>query len=724
MVLGMLPLSALAVWMKDGSPIAITSKGTAEVDGHTYYTFTFGDSDNTLYYTLKNPGAETYQKGDKLDYYTYDQLKNKGTPSSLEWGEAGEPITVTFNWNYGNGEPTVLTVDENGNVTAPTAPTREGYKFIGWSTDPKATAADFDVTKPFTQNTTLYAVWVKVIFTITLDANGGMLADGKTSGTVTTNAQGKLDEMPDDPTREGCTFKEWNTKADGSGTSVTTDHEFKEDATIYAQWVVEIKAAPDVKASGLAESTVSVPDDEEWINNAKANNVPIVINARAGADKTALVKSAKVTIDQADMERLVQTGMAVEIDTDRANVYLPAGNVAKLSGKVELDIGENKNASNVKVPAGGSAQTSVEISLSINGSKAATQKGNGLGLKINIYLKVDLTIDEGYEAAGWYKPRTGALERLTDSVGYDRGIFHWTTDHFSEYVFGEVKKDTSGGTGDNGGSTSPNNSGAASGGGSSSSGYAVNVGKTTNGSISVSPSKAEKGATVTITVRPNKGYELDKLTVKDADGNTIRVTNAGDNKYTFIMPDGKVEIEATFKAVVTEDTPAAAPSFSDVPSGFWAYDQIVWAAEKGIMNGYGNGVFGPDRNTTRQALWMVLGRLDGSDPSGMTAARSWSMGNGVSDGTNPSGSMSRQQMVTMLYRYAQMKGYATTGSANISSYPDSGSVANYAQDALSWAVANGIMTGTTDGRLNPTGTASRAHFAVFMYRFCNLYNIA
>lgn len=269
--------------------------------------------------------------------------------------------------------------------------------------------------------------------------------------------------------------------------------------------------------------------------------------------------------------------------------------------------------------------------------------------------------------------------------------------------------------------------GGGGGGGSSASGdYSIGVSRTSNGSVSVNPTRADEGDTVTVTVRPHKGYELDKLTVKDADGRTIRVTEAGDGKFTFLMPDGKVTVEAAFKAVTAEPETAgpAAPVFTDVPAGFWAYDQITWAANKGIMGGYGNGIFAPNRSVTRQQLWMVLGRLNGSSPADMAAARAWAMSSGVSDGSNAASTMSRQQMVTMLYRYAQMKGYSTAGRADLSRFPDGGSVAGYAQEALSWAVANGVMGGTSAGTLNPGGTASRAHFAVFMQRFCVLYGIA
>ena len=174
-----------------------------------------------------------------------------------------------------------------------------------------------------------------------------------------------------------------------------------------------------------------------------------------------------------------------------------------------------------------------------------------------------------------------------------------------------------------------------------------------------------------------------------------------------------------------EETPSASSgSFRDVPAGFWAEDAISWAAQKGIMQGYGSNEFNPDRQVTRQQLWMVLGRLNGANPADMSAAAVWAVSSGVSDGTKGANTMSRQQMVTMLYRYAQLKGYPITGSVGLESYADADKVAAYAQEALAWAVGNGIMQGTSQGLLNPEGTASRAHFAVFMQRFCTLFGIA
>lgn len=158
--------------------------------------------------------------------------------------------------------------------------------------------------------------------------------------------------------------------------------------------------------------------------------------------------------------------------------------------------------------------------------------------------------------------------------------------------------------------------------------------------------------------------------------------------------------------------------FVDVPAEHWAAKEIRWARDGGLMSGYGNGGFGPTASTTRQQLWMVLARLSGTRPADMAMARQWAINTGVSDGSNPTGVLSRQQLVTMLYRFAKSQGKDVSASAKLSGYADSAKVASYAKEALSWAAAKGIVSGS-NGKLNPEGTATRAHFAVFLYRYSN-----
>lgn len=157
--------------------------------------------------------------------------------------------------------------------------------------------------------------------------------------------------------------------------------------------------------------------------------------------------------------------------------------------------------------------------------------------------------------------------------------------------------------------------------------------------------------------------------------------------------------------------------FVDVPGDHWAAREIRWARDGGLMSGYEDGSFRPYATSTRQELWMVLARLAGARPADMAAAREWAVRTGVSDGSNPHSALSRQQLVTMLYRFAGSQGVRVSASANLGSYADGRAVASYAKDAFSWAVAKGIVGGDSNGRLNPEGTATRAHFAVLLCRY-------
>lgn len=177
----------------------------------------------------------------------------------------------------------------------------------------------------------------------------------------------------------------------------------------------------------------------------------------------------------------------------------------------------------------------------------------------------------------------------------------------------------------------------------------------------------------------------------------------------------------TTPASPSENQPSTQPdsSFTDVPSTHWASSAIDWAKSNDYMTGTSQTTFNPEGTTNRQQLWMVLARLNGENPASMSEARTWAMNNQVSDGTNATQNMTRQQMATFLYRYCTLKGYTVSGStATLSNFPDNDLVSDYAEDALLWAVGNGIMTGTNQGMLNPTGTTNRAQFAVILERFC------
>ena len=219
-------------------------------------------------------------------------------------------------------------------------------------------------------------------------------------------------------------------------------------------------------------------------------------------------------------------------------------------------------------------------------------------------------------------------------------------------------------------------------------------------------SNASAGTTITVTVTPDEGYELDYITV---DGERISGT-------TFKMPDHDVTVRVYFT-----DGTSALP-FTDVSAGQWFYDAVAYVYTNGMMEGDSATTFNPDGTMTRAMFWAVLGRIDGATITGtnwVDQARDWAMAEGVSDGTDPNGLVTREQMVTMLWRYAVAKGYDVSigESTNILSYADFGQISEYAIPAMQWGCGSGVITGVTDTTLVPQGTATRAQCAAIFMRF-------
>ena len=253
--------------------------------------------------------------------------------------------------------------------------------------------------------------------------------------------------------------------------------------------------------------------------------------------------------------------------------------------------------------------------------------------------------------------------------------------------------------------------GGSSSSGSSSTTYSPSLDVSDGGTIKVSPRTPEAGDKVTITPDPDRGYEVDEVIVTDRDGDEIRVTANRDGTYTFTQPRGRVTIEVTFVRA------GESVFFDDVPASFWAYDEIAWAYDNGYVNGTSATTFSPNSSITRQQVCMTLPRRPDLDPASMASAREWAMVNDISDGTNPGNAVTRQQLVALLYRYAQLMGYDNGAREALTDFPDAGTVSGYAQEPMQWSVANGIVAGTSAGTLNPAGTATRAQFAVILYRF-------
>ena len=252
--------------------------------------------------------------------------------------------------------------------------------------------------------------------------------------------------------------------------------------------------------------------------------------------------------------------------------------------------------------------------------------------------------------------------------------------------------------------------------------YAIEVGKDIrNGTVTANRRYAERGDTVTITVKPDDGFKLDDLTVTDKNGNELKLTDKGNGKHTFTMPAGKVEINAAFVKEV-EISP-----FSDVSTSAYYYEAVKWAQEKGITGGIGNGLFGPNQPCTRAQIVTFLWRAAGSpEPKTMSSfadvsmdayyakAVAWAVENGITTGTgdgkfSPDATCTRAQSVTFLFRAI---GKLVDSKAEFSDVLTD----SYYANAVAWAVENGVTNGIGNGLFGPDNSCTRAQIVTFLFR--------
>ena len=253
--------------------------------------------------------------------------------------------------------------------------------------------------------------------------------------------------------------------------------------------------------------------------------------------------------------------------------------------------------------------------------------------------------------------------------------------------------------------------------------YAIEVGEDIrNGTVTANRRYAERGDTVTITVKPDDGFKLDDLTVTDKNGNELKLTDKGNGKYTFKMPAGKVTVSATFAPEKT-----AADYFADVPANSYYADAVLWAAKNGITGGIGNGLFGPNQPCTRAQIVTFLWRAAGSpEPKAMSSfadvsmdayyakAVAWAVENGITTGTgdgkfSPDATCTRAQSVTFLFRAI---GKLVDSKAEFSDVLTD----SYYANAVAWAVENGVTNGIGNGLFGPDNSCTRAQIVTFLYR--------
>lgn len=451
-------------------------------------------------------------------------------------------------------------------------------------------------------------------------------------------------------------------------------------------------AVTDFKVQGLADKDVSVTMD-----------ITPKYNLIATTDKDNRTDANSVTLE---------TKPLTVSEATKVSVTIPAF----ANKKVYIDHANGKNLYVATADANG------KIEFTTNGFSpftfALTNPGVVAEVNGNAYKSLQDAVNAvenngTIEIVGGNKDYTATISGSSKTIKVKNSL----TDEIKVTVNGESKtikpsKDatftyTKPSSGSSGGSSSGKTT------------YKVTTSAVNNGGVNASPSSAEKGAVITITLSPDKGYKLDKLTVTDGSGKSVSTVKKSDTVYTFTMPASAVKVGVSY--VKATETPSKT-TFNDVSANDWFASAVDYVTGKGMMNGTAANTFSPKANTTRGMLMTVLARHAGEDTTGGSVwyekGMNWAKANGVSDGTNPQVNITREQLAAMLYRYAQNKKYDVSGAKSLDGYTDAQSVSSYAVPALQWANAAGVVTGKSGSKLDPKGYATRAEVAAMLMRFC------
>lgn len=270
--------------------------------------------------------------------------------------------------------------------------------------------------------------------------------------------------------------------------------------------------------------------------------------------------------------------------------------------------------------------------------------------------------------------------------------------------------------------------------------YRVEVQPSDYGSIRVSEDRAERGETVTVTAAADSGCRLDSLSVTTRGGEDVELTELDQRHFTFRMPDDNVSVSASFvpsdvPPTETEEPEPAPLPFLDVLEDDWYYEYVRYVYQQNMMAGTAPDAFSPSAITTRGMIVTILHRLEGTPaavPSSFpdvaegqyySEGVAWAAVNGIVNGYDtglfgPYRQLTREQLATILYRYAQVKGYSTAVRGSLAQFTDGAAVSDYAVEAMSWAVGSGLISGIGDNLLDPGGSATRAQLAAILMRFC------
>lgn len=777
----MVPVSAVLNG-RNGN-IAITANGKTITDGYVSsgsdvtFTITPENTDDMVQAWQVNGStvAEMTDTADAPLTYTVKNVTAKTEVSATLIERPTYTITVTSEGS-GTASAEPASVKRGGSTTITAVPSSNSYYLKEWSVNGGAAQAASGNTLALTEirrNTTVKAVFDGAInYDVTLDvqgadtgttvaaaANGKAITPQKNSPASVTRGSkivftatpavenGRNKQMVAQWTVNGADQNNISNELVIPSLTGKTDVAVKfVDYTGFAiptgdtGWKVsDVKRTPDdtkpeteIRKNGTLTFTVT-PEGEKLFRTLTVNGVDCLTQPKDG-NVTAVKNGASYTITIKD----VISNIAVDVE---AVEYQIAANTldivpSALSSKFST-IDELKNALRAKVNSAVTASNIAYLDIVLqykNGTNWVTVTNpsdfpeGGMDVQVPYStLAAQNTPDSSYNFSVVHMFTTtmngqtvGGTESLTSTKQSDGITFH--VNSLSPFAIGWYKNtSTGGGGGGGGGAVAPTT-------------YDIVIPSALANTVKADKIKAAAGDTVTLTAA-GEGT----LTVTDANGKSVALTDLGSGKYTFKMPSAKVSVG--FKTTADQpcdggkDCPSA--PFTDVDTAKWYHLSVDYVLTHKMMNGVSSRAFAPNANLTRGMLVQILYNLEGK-PKGTAAnfsdvqadawyakAVGWAASNkvvtGYADGTfRPNAAVTREQAAAILYRYAQSKGIDVSvgENTNILSYVDVQQASEYAIPALQWAVGAGVLNGKNGGRLAPTGTATRAEIAAIMQRWC------
>ena len=605
-------------------------------------------------------------------------------------------------------------------------PIKDGSKFDGWYTDPNFTTDNkVEEGTTISRSNTYYAKWTESIYNDPGDWELGTMTYGHlTPKTFTVSLKDGQSGTPSVKSAVSSNMGVFTTEASGATVTVTPSSNlpagtYQETITVttgdevffFVNVSLTVAKAGSVVTPGEGSDTITATYGETitlTAEVAKAQTNGIALMAAQDEVKflcgetslgTALVRYSDDS----------HTAGTATLTYDTRNGGIPVGTstiTAVYGGSVNLN-GSNKDSIWVTL---NKINTSIDITpdrTSLTGGGTVTLTVTGLpdGASATVTASPSVTISGSGSTFTATLPNS--TEDYTFTASYTGDENHNAS---SDTCTVSVTRRSSGGGGGGGGSTT----------------YTVSTDAGRNGDVTVSPSRASYGRTVTITVEPDEGYELDELIVTDADGDEIDVERVSATRYTFEMPRSRVTVEATFVEITEEPD---LPTFTDVPEGAYYYDAVAWAVENGVTSGTSATTFSPDASCTRAQMVTFLWRAAGSpepesivNPFADVSASAyyydavlWAVEQGITNGTSattfgPDATVTRGQTVTFLWRYDGSTAVSGSGFVDVASDA-------YYATAVAWAVSEGVTNGTSATTFSPDNDCTRGQIVTFLYRY-------